>query len=90
MKASVATTEASASQRSATCRPHLSAKLEIKSKQILSGDYNIFGDNIPMVSVKEKLWLFNDNVNVDVDKLVFSYFRRRYRFTPITGCICGV
>ena len=34
MKASVATTEASASQRSATCRPHLSTKLEIKSKQI--------------------------------------------------------
>ena len=35
MKASVATTEASASQRSATCRPHLSTKIEIKSKQIL-------------------------------------------------------
>lgn len=42
------------------------------------------------------LWVYEntlcvyDNVNVDVDEMMFSYFRRRCRFLSVMCCIYGV
>ena len=38
-----------------------------------------------VMSLVDSLWLYDND-----DKLVFSYFRRRYRFLPVICCIYGV